>query len=111
MIRKPSRRLFNGTVSHYTTSYTQDSSGAKTPSYTLNKSMVALVMPVKNELREEYMQRNLVVSYSVFPFSLTDYDAVSMADRLVYDSSNLIVVGKENTHDRVYRIDCREEID
>jgi len=111
---KPSSFLFPHTIDHYTVSYAKDTSGAKTPTYTVSTTGIkSFVQPAVSEIKAEYQQTNEVVTTVCYIQNLTYYDAIGKSDRIVYDSTNFVVKGKKNPCElnRVGRIDLEVEAD
>ncbi len=111
-MRKPSSFLFPHTIDHYTVAFTKDTSGAKTPSYTISTSGArAFVQPAGSEVVVDYAQVNKIVSHTIYLQSLTVYNAMGEEERIVYDSNNYVIKGLKNPCelDRVGRVDVEIE--
>jgi hypothetical protein len=113
-MRSPSSFLFPHSIDHYTVAFAKDTSGAKTPTYTISTSGAkAFVQPAGAKVVTSYAQNNEVVTHSIYLQSSTVHDAIRPEHRIVYDGLNYAYVGKENPCElgRVYRIDVITETD
>lgn len=101
------------TVSHYSVSWSKDTSGAKVPTYTLSGTFPAFVQPAASKVVDVYKQLNETINYSIYLDSASRYAAVGIGDRLVYSGSNMNVRGKLNPCelDKVFRIDTALEVE
>ena len=104
--------IFPHKIDHYLVSYTKDTSGAKTPSYTLvTEDIKCFVQPAMAKVVDSYFQSNIIVSHSIFTENKTAYDLILFGDRLVFNGVNFQIKGKRNDCElnKIFRIDIEVE--
>ena len=111
-MRKPSGFLFPHTIDIHTATFAKDTSGAKTPTYSVSTSGAKVfVQPAGSDVTTSYSQVNETVSHSIYVQSLTVFEAIGIEDRIVWDGNNFTIKGLKNPCElsRLGRVDVEIE--
>lgn len=104
--------LMMHTVSHYSSNYSQDSSGGAVRQFALVASFSCFFQSDNSAINEQFGQRREQKQAKLFLTNSTKFDRLNTDDVIVYDSIKYRVMDKRDMCNlsRWYRVDLVEDI-